>query len=214
MKLKFLRHRELLSLLFLAVALSFWGQATWIHAKAQLAQALIARAWNLSLAVPHEQHKPWQWADTWPVLRLQWHGDDADSEDVYVLAAADGSSLAFGPGLLSGSAQTGAGLKVIAAHRDTHFAFLEQLQTGDTISLQDATGKSQTYVVAETRIVDTRTSPLFVDASVDGLLLITCYPFRALDTGGPLRYLVQAYPAVTEASTLPALAKVYQPEKP
>jgi sortase A len=208
MKLKFPRRRELLPLLFLAVALSFWGQATWIYAKAQLAQVLIARAWHLNLAAPHLQHKPWQWADTWPVLRLQWHGADAGSEDVYVLAGADGSSLAFGPGLLSGSVEAGGGLKVIAAHRDTHFAFLEQLQTGANVSLQDATGKSQTYVVAETIVVDTRTAPLYVDPSVDGLLLITCYPFRALNAGGPLRYLVKAYPAATEADALPVLAKV------
>jgi sortase A len=125
---------------------------------------------------------------------------------LYVLAGADSSSLAFGPGLLSGPADSGSGLKVVAAHRDTHFAFLEQLQTGDTINLQDAGGKSQTYVVAETAVADTRTSSLYVDTSVDGLLLITCYPFHALNPGGPLRYLVKAYPAATQANTLAVFA--------
>ena len=189
------RHCFLPQLLLVA-AFVFWGQAGWIYAKAQLAQVLIANAWERSLATPDAPHKPWRWADTWPVLHLQWHRANDASEDVYVLANADGSSLAFGPGLLSGSAQLDQGLKVIAAHRDTHFAFLEQLRMGDTVTLQDSSGRRRNYRVADLAVVDTRTSPLYVDTALDGLVLITCYPFHALNPGGPLRYLVTAYPVV------------------
>ena len=186
---------DLLPPMLLAIALLFWGQAAWIYAKAQVAQVLIAHAWDRSLAAPEEHHKPWTWADTWPVLRLQWEGDNAKRENLYVLANADGSSLAFGPGLLSGPADSAAGLKVIAAHRDTHFAFLEQLQAGDKISVQDKAGEWRVYEVAEINIVDIRNSRLAVNPGIDALLLITCYPFNALNAGGPLRYLVQAFPA-------------------
>jgi sortase A len=180
----------------LAVAFLFIGEALYIHAKAQLAQVLIARAWQHSLASPTDVFKPWRWADTSPVLLLQWQAADAhtDTDTLYVLDGANGSALAFGPGLLSENVGSGAGLKVIAGHRDTHFAFLEQVQIGDTFRLQNKAGTWREYAVTEASIVDTTNSSLFVDSSVDALLLITCYPFHALNPGGPLRYLVKAYP--------------------
>jgi len=42
------------------------------------------------------------------------------------------------------------------------------------------------------RIVDTRTDSLSINPQRTGLVLITCYPFRADQTGGPLRYVVTA----------------------
>lgn len=192
---QFFRRPELLAPLLLAAAFLFTGNALYIHAKAQLAQVLIARAWHHSLEAPDEVFKPWQWADTAPVLLLQWQDSDERTTDLYVLDGAHGSALAFGPGLLDTAMQSGIGLKVIAGHRDTHFAFLEHLQPGNELKLQDKTGQWRRYIVAETTIADVTTSALYVDMSVDALLLITCYPFHALSSGGPLRYLVKAYPA-------------------
>jgi sortase A len=179
----------------LAAAFLLIGNALYIHAKAQLAQVLIARAWNRSLESPDQVFKPWRWADKSPVLLLQWQGANAGTNDLYVLDGANGSALAFAPGLLSETAESSFGLKVIAGHRDTHFAFLEHLKAGDMFKVQDKSGQWREYIVAQISIADTTNSSLYVDPSVDALLLITCYPFHAVDPGGPLRYLVKAYPA-------------------
>src|SRR5690349_24074944 len=46
------------------------GQGVWIHAKALLAQVLLERAFAASLA-SGAPVKPWSWADTWPVARIE-----------------------------------------------------------------------------------------------------------------------------------------------
>ncbi len=189
------RLRSHLPQLLLAIGVLFWGQAIWIYAKAQLAQVLIAHAWSESLAAPDVQHKPWRWADTWPVLRLRWRDGNGKPNDLFVLAGVSGSALAFGPGLLDGFTTDGTLMKVIAAHRDTHFAFLEHARIGDAIQLQNSAGEWREYIVAEMSVADASTSSLYVDPALDALMLITCYPFNALNPGGSLRYLVKAYPA-------------------
>ena len=191
---KILRSPRLLPPLLLAAAFLLIGNGLYIHAKAQLAQVLIAHAWNRSLESPDEVFKPWRWADTTPMLVLQWQSADAQTHDLFVLDGANGSALAFAPGLLSGTFAGEAVLKVIAGHRDTHFAFLEHVKPGDTFRVQEKSGRWREYVVAETTVADASQSSLYVDTSIDALLLITCYPFHAIDPGGPLRYLVKAYP--------------------
>jgi sortase A len=46
------------------------AQGAWIHVKALLAQILLERAFAASLAGGHTV-KPWPWADTWPVARIE-----------------------------------------------------------------------------------------------------------------------------------------------
>ena len=46
------------------------ARALWIHAKALLAQVLLERAFAASLATGGAV-KPWSWADTWPVARIE-----------------------------------------------------------------------------------------------------------------------------------------------
>ena len=107
------------------------GDGLWIHAKARLAQYLIADAWQETLAMG-KNIKPWPWADTWPVARLQMN----DAVDLYILEGANGSALAFGPGHMRSSAYPGtAGVSIVAGHRDTHFRFLQQLVTGDLLNI-------------------------------------------------------------------------------
>ncbi len=183
--------RQKLSLLFLGLAIWQGGQAAYIHAKAELAQQLIARAWQQSL-VQQRRIKPWPWADTWPLARLRLPGQH---RDLFVLAGDSGNSLAFGPGHLSASAIPGSsGTSIIGGHRDTHFRDLNRLQARDTLTLQDSSGRWQNYQITSTRIVDSRTTPLLLSSPEQHqqLQLITCYPFDGLLTGGPLRYLVTA----------------------
>lgn len=195
-----------------AFCLALWqlGQGGYIQAKAWLAQVLIKQAWARTLE--GEQHaKPWPWADTWPVARITVPGRDIER---FVLAGANGRSIAFGPGHVFGTPLPGeVGNSVIGAHRDTHFAFLRELQRGEVIVVQNASafrwrlmpaeqalGRSQKsvsgirrYRVEHSEIVDKRETRVL--AQVPGetrLTLITCYPFDALRAGGPLRYVVTA----------------------
>ncbi len=51
-----------------------------------------------------------------------------------VLAGDSGSALAFGPGLsLAGAALNVEGVKLISAHRDTHFKKLRHIKVDDAI---------------------------------------------------------------------------------
>ena len=169
-------------------ALGLWQVAsgTYIHAKAWLAQRLIASAWARTLEGEREV-KPWPWADTWPIARLQMIDKDVD---LYVLADASGRSLAFGPGYVNGTAAIGEGNTVLAGHRDTHFAFLRHLHPGDELAIQTADGRERRFQLSETHVIDSRLERLQFDENVDATItLLTCYPFDAMTPGGPLRYV-------------------------
>ena len=172
------------------------GSASYIHAKAILAQVLLETAWDKTLHGQQEV-KPWPWADTWPISRIDVPRLGIDR---IVLAGASGSSLAFGPGHLFGSPSPGQqGNTVIAGHRDTHFRFLKEIRHGELINLQTLTGDTIQYEVIETMIVNEKEIEYLVSTSENTLTLITCYPFDAIRPGGPLRYLViskQHQPAI------------------
>ncbi len=190
-KSKFAQRNRWLNLcagLLLIVALACLIKASWISAKAMLAQLLIAQAWEHTLATGTNS-KPWRWADTWPVAALTTPAGDT----LYVLAGTSGQALAFGPGLLDQSAAPGQpGSTIIAGHRDTHFVFLEKLQKGDVIQLQNSDGHRYRYKIEQMEIVDSSKRSLYLQQQNAELTLITCYPFHALNSGGPLRYVVHA----------------------
>ena len=180
---------RLLALAFAAGALWHIGAAAYIHAKAGLAQVLIRSAWA-ETRQGAQAVKPWPWADTWPVARLivPKHG-----VDLYVLEGATGRSLAFGPGRLSGSAAPGdSGITLISAHRDTHFAFLELIRAGDEVVMESADGVRHRYQVVDTEVMHQAHLSVALAGAEDGLTLVTCYPFHAIDARGPLRYVVSA----------------------
>lgn len=185
------RRRALTALAALLLAVGLWqgGAGIYIHAKAVLAQILLDRAWSRTLAGEADA-RPWPWADTWPVARLQAPGHGID---LIVLDGASGRTLAFGPGHLQGSATIGtAGPALISAHRDTHFRFLETLAPGETLHLQTPDGTVRDYTVTGTDIVDFRDAAIPTDWSRSSLTLVTCYPFDAVVPGGPLRFLAHA----------------------
>lgn len=182
--------RQLCGATLLGLVIWQWGSALHLQAKAHLAQTLISRAWVQKLQAPTETAAPWPWADTEPVGRLQWLNNGVKQVDQYVLAGATGSSLAFGPGLMPTGGHGPA--RVVAGHRDTHFAFLQQMQPGDTLRWQDSSGYWQVYTVSRLTVVDSDAEPFWVDPQENVLWLITCYPFDALRPGGPLRYVIRA----------------------
>lgn len=181
-----------LALVALLLVAGTWqaGRGVWIHAKAALAQVLIERAWSRTLA-GERKVKPWPWADTWPVAKLTVQRLGIEC---YVLAGADGSSLAFGPGHATGTAAPGeAGNSVIGGHRDTHLGFLREVRAGDVLVVERPDGARVTYRATSAEVVDRRDVWVMEQAGPTRLTLITCYPFDALRAGGPLRYVVLAF---------------------
>lgn len=179
----------LLAVLALLIAMWQFGQATYIHAKAWLAQRLIADAWQHTLDTG-ETTPPWPWADTWPVARLRVSTLGVDQ---FVLAGADDRSIAFGPGLVHGTAAPGGhGNSVLGGHRDTHFSFLRDVRDGDLIDMQASDGNWYTYRVGARAVVDKRDLWVLEQHGPDRLSLVTCYPFDALTAGGDARYVVIA----------------------
>jgi sortase A len=173
-------------------ALALWqiGAGLWIPAKALLAQFLIGRAWQESMATG-KPAAPWPWADTAPVARLAVPRLGVDQ---IVLAHATGRTLAFGPGHLDGSPAPGEpGLAIVSGHRDTSFGFLADLRAGDEIRIQRADGTWMKFRVAAAAVLDERTTrlPLLINGPAR-LALTTCYPFDAIRPGGPLRYVAWA----------------------
>lgn len=186
--------RKILFAVCLGITILCGTQALKITAKAYLAEFLIEAAWQESLKT-HSAIKPWSWADTWPVLSLEF----STGRKHYVLEGQNGQALAFGPAHLSESALPGHGREVIiSAHRDTHFSDLKDVLIGDTLILQNIFSRKYKYRVVSARIVDTRDEMLLVDDTQESLRLITCYPFDAINPGGPLRYELTAVPENTQ----------------
>ncbi|AYJ86885.1 class GN sortase [Sphingomonas paeninsulae] len=159
-----------------------------VPAKAMVAQLLLERAFDRSVAT-HRSQKPWPWADMAPIARISVPRLGVDS---IVLDTGSGQAMAFGPTLLPGGARLGApGTAVIAAHRDTHFRFLEHVRTGDLIAVKSLDGTTQRYRVNGAEIVRWDKFAVDTEGAAAQLALSTCYPFGALDHG-PLRYVVHA----------------------
>lgn len=173
------------------LCLGFWqfGQGAYIPAKAWVAQELMQRAWRKAEDGSTAQ-APWPWADTWPVARLSARGGDIE---LIVLEGGSGRTLAFGPGHLAVSVLPGEnGNSIIAGHRDTHFQFLQFLREGESIQVELAGGRRHLYEVSNIDVVDSRRGSILLDTETPMLSLVTCYPFNALDAGGPMRYVVTA----------------------
>lgn len=182
------KGRRLLLVALLIGSVTLAVQASWMQAKAWLAQQLIAHAWERTLH-DQDQHRPWSWADIWPVARLVTPSGDS----LFVLDGISGQALAFGPGFLSQSSPAGQpGTMVLAGHQDSHFRFLAHANPGDRLRIQTGDGHWHDYRIAETAVVDSRHARLRPGTEEDELLLVTCYPFGSVTPGGPLRYLVRA----------------------
>ena len=171
-------NRALLLLVGCSATLLVFG--LWIPFKALVAQEMLELAWAESQARQSEA-RPWPWADTWPVAKLDI---PAQGVSMIVLEGVHGESLAFGPGRVPGSEGPGAPV-VLAGHRDTHFRLLEELRLGDAIDIEDRAGKRHHFRVTAMAVVDGRRVRIDTNADTPRLVLSTCYPFDALNPGGP-----------------------------
>ncbi len=173
------------------LALLLGASGFWIQAKAQLGQILLEVAWNKTLANSTAQ-KPWPWADTWPVAKLIVPSLE---RSLIVLDSVSGEAMAFGPGTVTTiSGDDDEQVIAIGGHRDSHMQFLKHLNRDSIVHLQLADGSENTYRVNRTLVANSAHENLEVPVDQALLVMITCYPFNALQTGGPLRYVVIAEP--------------------
>ncbi|MEZ5460187.1 class GN sortase [Dokdonella sp.] len=183
------RCRQVALILTLAACVPL-VHAGYMQAKAGLAQILLQRAWQQGLQ-SGSVSRPWPWADMAPIARLKV---ERLAINEIVLSGDSGRTLAFGPGWAESSSPPGeSGTSVISAHRDTHFSFLRDLVRGDRIELQNSRS-SRRYEILSLRVVDAREEDLQLANDSDALILVTCYPFDAIEPGGPLRFVVTAVP--------------------
>lgn len=188
-----MRATKLLAMLLVIAGGSLCARALYLRAKAELAGVLIRRAWEASLRSGQPQ-KPWPWADTHPVARLQI---PRLGYDEIVLEGATPRTLAFGPAhMLSGADFGEPGNLLLAGHRTSWFRSLEGIRDGDSILLDSydvhrRTVRHQVYTVRFTRVTNPSDTALLAETMDDELTLITCYPFGARPTS-PQRFIVRA----------------------
>jgi sortase A len=180
--------RFITPLLLTLIGLVLFGQGAYIHAKASLAQVLLERAFDQTIATGRPT-KPWSWADTWPVARIEMKRIGASA---IVLSGSSGQALAFGPGHVERTPDAGErGVAVYSAHRDTHFRFLRDVAIGDEIDITRSDGRMFRYRADTSSVVRFDASGIDPLADGYGLVLSTCWPFDAL-IPGPERYLLHA----------------------
>ena len=200
--------RKLAAVALLIVGGFLCVQASWLPAKAWLSQQLIKHSWQQSISIMAQQKirgqdntnphslskpiaiKPWPWADTFPIAELVFQRID---KSIVVLNGGDPTTLAFSAGAVAPFNQPAA-IKpfVVAGHRDSHFAFLEDITIKDIISLVDVRGKMQHYQVESIDIVDATIGQFPLVADVRSLVLITCYPFKGITNSADERYVITA----------------------
>ncbi len=188
------------SIVCLLAALALFGNTLYIQAKAQLAQYLIADAWEKTLANNAGQtqlthsYKPWSWADTYPVAKLSM---PAHGVEQYVLKGATGASLAFSSGVYAGTklpsaAPSALADTVIAGHHNTHFDFLKHVKINEILRLQTFSGEWQSYRVEAIDHYDSRQQRLPALHGGETLQLVTCLPRFAGEIHPSGRLVVRA----------------------
>ena len=175
------------SIALCAAGLALAGQAAAIPARAIAAQALLERVFTqqqvarLPLATSAI-------ADARPVARLAVARLGVNE---IVVSGRSKRALAQAPGMVRNGLSQAGGTTVIAAHRDTHFAFIKDLREGDEIALELQGGTTARFRV--TRFETVRWDRFAVPKSEDRqqLALATCYPFAG-PVGSPLRRVAWA----------------------
>ena len=102
-------------------------------------------------------------------------------------------SLAFGPAWHSESyLPKDNKVTIISGHRDSHIIYIKNLEIGDIIKIQDKENNWYTYIVENSFIVNSLKEEILMNPNEKKLLIITCYPFNAIHSGTPYRYIISA----------------------
>ncbi len=162
------------------------AKALYIPAKAELAQILLERAFDQSLA-RGRPIKPWSWADTAPAARLRVPRLGVSE---IVLDAGSGEAMAFGPAQVRDDRANA--VTILSAHRDTHFAFIRDLAVGDEIVFEPiGRAPMRLRVIGFETVRWDQFSYTAADPNRARIALATCWPFGT-HRPGPLRRVAWA----------------------
>ncbi|HOP22446.1 MAG TPA: class GN sortase [Gammaproteobacteria bacterium] len=171
------------------LSIGLWQVSTsgYMLAKAWLSHILIADAWSQTLK-DKQFHKPWSWADTYPIAQLNIPKLNKNS---YILEGSSGRNLAFSATHLPQSGMPDENKSmIVSGHNDTHFSYLQFLQIGDEIEVKTISD-NHVYKIKQIEIVNSQISQLLIKDKKE-LILTTCYPFNSLTTGSKQRLVVYA----------------------
>ena len=161
-----------------------------IELKARVAQILLQYSWHKTLTTG-KNYQPWPSFDGTSILLLEIPNHNISQ--IVLKGNLSGQSLAFGPSFDENSfLPHEQKVTIISAHRDTHFVYLKELQLGEKIRIQDQYKKWHTYIVDDFFIINVQEENITMENHDQHLLLVTCYPFDAVLSGTPLRYIVSA----------------------
>ena len=156
--------------------------------KAKVAQVMLESAYAETVKTG-ELQKPWAGADIAPVGKITLPRLGISE---IILNAGSKEAMRAGPTLVPGSADIGSpGTSVIAAHRDTHFEFLKDVEIGDVFEVAGRDGVMLPYRVTSMKIVHADKFTIEKGLTQNELALSTCYPFGSV-RGGKQRYVVRA----------------------
>ena len=185
------RKASILSLIFLLIIGGgyFAFEGLKIELKAKLAQILLQHAWSKTLQTG-KYYQPWPTFDGKPILLLEIPKHNISQ---IVLYGTSSQSLAFGPSWHEKSfLPHERKVTIISAHRNTHFIYLKKLRVGEKIKLQDQYKKWHSYIIDNLFIINIQEEKITMENNDKHLLLVTCYPFNAIRSGTPYRYVVSA----------------------
>ena len=157
-----------------------------IELKAQIGQILLEKAWNKTL-IEGEPISPWSSFDSTPIFKLEIPKHKISQ---IVLNRNDGQTLAWGPGYhIESFHPIENKITAISSHRDSHGAYIKNLQIGDIIKLQDINENWYSFEIDEFIILNIKEN---LSLKNNRIILITCYPFDTVLINTPFRYIVSA----------------------
>jgi len=161
-----------------------------IELKARVAQILLQYSWHKTLTTG-KNYQPWPSFDGTPIMLLEIPNHNITQ--IVLKGNLSGQSLAFGPSLDENSfLPHEQKVTIISSHRDSHGVYIKKLQLGEEIRLQDQHKNWYSYTIDEFFIINVNEEQIAMENDSQHLLLVTCFPFDALRSGSPYRYVVLA----------------------
>jgi sortase A len=183
--------------LLLVVAIACLGYYGYVSAETMLYQAQENRALD-ELLLRSETPAASPSAARAPARRVVSAGETVGRIEIprlgvsaIIKAGTDARTLQLAVGHIPGTAFPGdAGNVGLAAHRDTFFRKLRDIESDDEIRLTTPEG-TYSYRVARTDIVEPRDVWVLDPTEHPALTLVTCYPFNFVGSA-PQRFIVRA----------------------
>ena len=186
------RKASILLIVFLLLAGGgyFAYEGLKIELKARVAQILLQYAWHKTLTTG-KNYQPWPSFDGTSIMLLEIPNHNVSQ--IVLKGNLSGQSLAFGPSFHEESfLPHEQKVTIISSHRDSHGVYIKKLKLGEEIRLQDQDKNWYSYTIDEFFIINVQEEQIAMENDSQRLLLVTCFPFDAIRSGTPYRYVVNA----------------------